>query len=529
MKKKLAAVLFLISIVGMIMSLTAGRESRYSELCITAEERQEIVEGRKVSEGSLATQILFNEYELVRDTAGNRWFYSLIQNSDSAYDPYVECISQENVKVAIVGSEITDELIASGREFEMLIYTDEEYQAVRLAFTTLPLLCVNYDGEMGDTESVPFVLRLFDNRSEATQRVTESDGEIRIRGRYSRNFPKKGYRITLYEESVGENRRESDAALLGMRKDGDWLLYSAYNDQDKVRNVFSSNLWKESCGANNSFGLDNGMEYKYVELFINDQYWGLYALGYPVDSMQLQMTDGEYMYMKSDPYLSELDIDFGAEGAVEGYEIDEMGTNAVESWEPLKNYYKAMLHSGDATYSQLREMVDMENSIDIFLFLNMIQGVDHANLRGENIIHNLYMTNKVSDDGESEIMLYTPWDMDRTWGLGFDVEGIAVSVDQPVLMQTNVVYLLLEQGDEEMKQAVVQRYRELRQGLWSDLQLTTRLYQYEDQIFESGAYARDCNRWPNGAYRVGENKLEIFMGYVLGRTKYMDEFISQYE
>ena len=277
------------------------------------------------------------------------------------------------------------------------------------------------------------------------------------------------------------------------------------------------------------FGLNNGMEYKYVELFINNQYWGLYALGYPIDSLQMQLKTDEYIYAKTDPYLSELEIDYTSEGAVPGYEIDEFGVNMEESWEPLKRYYITMLQSDDKNYSELREMVDIGNSIDIFLFLNMIQGVDHANLRGNNIIHNIYITNKIKKDDMSQIMLYTPWDMDRTWGYGFGYEGYSVLPDQNVLMQTNIVYLLLEQDDEEMKEMLVQRYTELRESFWSDDYLLQLLASYEKQIFGSGAYVRDQIRWPEGVYNDNAANLDTFKMYVLDRMKYLDQFIEQYK
>ena len=528
MKKSLAAVLFLVAIVVMLLHLTAGKESLYSDICITQEERQTLIEGRRKAQDALFTRILFNEYELIYDKGGNRLFYSLIENSDNAYNPYVKCVSEgDDIQLAIVGNTITKEGIVNGEEFEVLVYNEEEYQSIRLVFTTLPLLSLYYDGEMGEYDTMQLNMKLFDNRRYATQRMFEAEGEIRIRGRYSRNFPKDGYRITLYADSLGENRRELETSLLGMRQDGDWLLYAAYNDKEKVRNVFSSNLWKESCASNNALGLDNGMEYKYVEVFLNEEYWGLYALGYPIDSKQLQMTDGEYMYKKTDPYLSELAIDYDKEGAVPGYEIKELGTNLEEDWSPLKEYYQTMLND-DADYSQLRDMVDIQNSLDIFLFLNMIQGVDHANLRGNNIIHNLYMTNKISREDGTEVMIYTPWDMDRTWGYGFDAEWIAVSVDQNVLMQTNIVYLLLEQQDQEMMNMLVERYNQLRESTWSDEHLISLTLMYEEQIFNSGAYRREMERWPEANYIEEEHRLNLFRSYLLERMKYMDMYIGQY-
>ena len=105
-----------------------------------------------------------------------------------------------------------------------------------------------------------------------------SDGNIHVRGRTAQTYPKKGYRISLIQESLGGNTRPNHVSLLGMRQDDDWLLYAAYNDQEKIRNVFSSNLWKYTCATDNAQGMDIGMEYRYLELFVNGEYWGLYAL-----------------------------------------------------------------------------------------------------------------------------------------------------------------------------------------------------------------------------------------------------------
>ena len=80
---------------------------------------------------------------------------------------------------------------------------------------------------------------------------------------------KKGYAVSLTQESVGGHLRDNDISLLGMRQDDDWVLYAAYNDQEKIRNVFSCNLWKDFCSTDNERGIDTGVEYRYLELFMN--------------------------------------------------------------------------------------------------------------------------------------------------------------------------------------------------------------------------------------------------------------------
>ncbi|MBO6255682.1 MAG: CotH kinase family protein [Bacteroidaceae bacterium] len=57
-----------------------------------------------------------------------------------------------------------------------------------------------------------------------------------------------------------------------------FILYSCYADPERARNVFSQNLWTESCGTDNAYNINTGSYYKYVELFLNGEYYGLYAL-----------------------------------------------------------------------------------------------------------------------------------------------------------------------------------------------------------------------------------------------------------
>lgn len=527
MKKRLTLFLSFFTLLILVACLWKGGEKCYAELCISEAEMQEIMADRSQASQALYKEILFNEYALIYDNRDNRFFYSLVENSETAYNPYVKCVSAgTDVRLAIVGREITDEVIRNGEEFGLLFYTDKEYEYVKLAFTTLPLLSVEYEGELSIDEDIPapMKLRMFDNREDATQRIIDAAGEIHYRGRSSRYYPKKAFRFTLYTNSVGENRRENKTALLGLREDGDWILYAAYNDDVKVRNVFSSKIWKESSSESNSCGVDNGMEYKWTELFVNGQYWGLYALGYPIDATQLKMTAGEYMYAKTEPGTLEKNIDPYSEGAIEPYRIRKLGVNAEESWEPLSKFYIAMRDSSDS-YAAFRKITDRQNSIDLYLFLNLIQGVDHADIRGANLTFNLYLTNKFCEGGTRQVMLYTPWDMDRTWGKGFASEGRFVTPDQNVIMETNLVHFLLEEDDEEIKEQLVQRYYELRESTWSEEHLLEILNTYEKQIFLSGAYARDITRWPETNANVKD--LSEFKKYVLERLSYMDIYIQQ--
>jgi len=209
MKKILASIMIAVSIAFILWSVLSDKGSNYSDLCITQTEYQQLMDSRTESTEQLFERILFDEYALFCDSVGNRMFYSLIESSDSAYNPYVECVSiYADARVAFVGSEISNEIIASGIEYDMIVYTEDAYQCFRLAFTTLPLLSINCGTEMPGDIAMPMSMKLFDNRKTSVQRMVASDGEIHIRGGWTRNFPKLGYKFTLYSDSVGNHRRE---------------------------------------------------------------------------------------------------------------------------------------------------------------------------------------------------------------------------------------------------------------------------------------------------------------------------------
>ena len=482
---------------------------------------------RVESEEDLSEGITFNGNALFA-VSGGSYFYSLIEGDEKAYDPVVQV--GDALSVVCEEGTLSEENLAKGEVLQLLIYNDTSYTEIEVTPTTLPLLsisCTESIQHEGDTE---MSFCLYDNREDVSERLTVSAGKIHTRGRSTLDYPKKGYRLTLLKE----DKTERKVNLLGLRKDGDWILYAAYNDQEKLRNVFSMQLWFNGCATDNSFGVVNGMEYRYVEVFLNGEYHGLYALGYPVDAKQLSLADAsdiedkEYMFSKTRG-TDDAEVLTEEGGLPSGYElknryVDQTVTDA--STRALRSFF-CIVNDENSSDEELLACADLNNAIDISLFYCLIIGCDNV---GGKELHNTYITLKNAEGMKQA--LYSPWDLDITWGNNWEYEAPNHTLEYEIWvglnysMPMNPVTVLLERGNETVLTRVKERYEELREGAWSDEAIAVLLDGYESDIYGSGARVREEERWPNGNYNELSEGLDRFREYVKERLRYMDAYIE---
>lgn len=499
------------------------QKESFSSLCITNDEYNQIISTRSFSDSSLIKELIFDGNELFYDKEDNRFYYSLVKDSKTAYNPNVEW-SGIKYNVKIKDTKITDDLIHHNEDIELIIYNNNTYSLAKLTCTTLPLMNVNVDAALEEIESTYQDARmiLFDNENNV---LTDLKGEIRTRGSHTLRYPKKSFKLKLKSDD------NESISLLGLRNSRDYILYAGYNDQERIRNVFSTNLWYESCAMDNSFDIVNGQYYKYYEMFINNKYWGLYAIATPIDefalSLDLNENSSNYLienlYKKMDfeanEYNTNMDI-----YPIDGYQL-KTNVDCEQAWKPLGDFYKTILNTKNIR--DIYDLIDVDNCIDIFLFYNLIQGVDNVSISGyeKNYLHNTFMFSKAYGKGYK--MLYCPWDMDNTWGNSTNGEyGTDPSYNS--IMYINPIFNLLNVHDDRIIELVENRYKDLRNTSWSINELNNKLSYYNDRIFESGAYSREVKKWPDSAKIEVDNELIIFSNYVNKRMSFLDSYINDF-
>ena len=276
-KSRIISALFILASVAAVVCLIffKTKDRGFEEIKIDRDEASRIESARVdlTDRGNGAfgeVSVLFNGHAIFCDKSGITYYYSLPEDSSSAYRPDVEVKSAANdVKIALL-DDITDERIAASEPLEAILYNDEVYQKIKIVCTALPIISIDVKGAIGE-EYVRMTMRVFDNREDASHRVLNCDGKIRVSEIKRAGSDRQSYRIEASEISLGGNTREYKMGLLGMKKDGDWILYSDNGDGRKIRGVFQSN----------TNGADSVPEYRLCELILNGEHVGLYALGHP--------------------------------------------------------------------------------------------------------------------------------------------------------------------------------------------------------------------------------------------------------
>ncbi len=494
---------------------------RFNWIIVDDNKYNSIMETRSEYQDDMISKIEFNGNELFDVSDTNEFFYSMVVKDFNKYNPYIKYKSDlDNTEIVLLENRITDELISKNEHIKLLIYNDDYYKEYEIVVTTLPIMNISYKDNEENNRKVNFGykeiqtenidsdiyggLYIFDNESSI---VTNTNLKFHVRGATSATFPKKGFKLSL-KDNNGESLNRN---LLNMRNDDDWILYAGYNDQERVRNVFSSRIWYDCCASDNQFGIKAGMYYKYVELFMNGKYHGLYALGFQVDDKQLNIKAGEYIYKKSGYYLENNVYDITDDSIVPTYE-NKSANNSAESNRPLKEYFNCI---NSLEYDQILKKHDLNNIFDIYIFNQLIQNVD-----GGKQIYIVY---------KDDIYLYIPWDLDQSFGnvwkdyVKNNIGNYAVDQGDNELGNWYILFLNIK-DNVLFKESLKKRYFELKNNGLTYQNFERIINQYEKAIFGSGAYKRDVITWPSSS--SGMSDLNIFKEYVEARFVSIDNYYN---
>ena len=153
-----------------------------------------------------------------------------------------------------------------------IIFTTTPSQLEPFINSNLPLMLINTHGKgINDEPRIWSEMRIIDNTNTVnalgdSSKFFKYGITIESRGSTSQSFPKKPYGFTTVLPSL----LDTNVSLLGLPEEHDWVLNATYNDKSLMRDVLTYELARRTGRY--------ATRHRYIELFINGSYQGIYVL-----------------------------------------------------------------------------------------------------------------------------------------------------------------------------------------------------------------------------------------------------------
>lgn len=174
--------------------------------------------------------------------------------------------------VLLNGKEITRDMTCKGLQTEMPYKLIYQHRGKEYVFSLTFVRSARTPALYIDTasDSMEYIHEEKGNSEPGIMRLYESDGRLHYEGRLD-SIKGRGNSTWYYEKKPYNLELSSEADLLGMGAAKRWILLANAADSSQMRNKIAYELARE-------MGLPYSPESRWVDLFVNGEYAGLYLL-----------------------------------------------------------------------------------------------------------------------------------------------------------------------------------------------------------------------------------------------------------
>lgn len=317
---------------------------------------------------------------------------------------------------------------------------------------------------------------------------------------------KRNYKIKLKE----------DRKLLGLRNDNNWILDAGQPDVFRLRNRVAMDIWSDMAPplyyAQQEPKARSAISGKVVEVFLNDEYMGIYNFSENMDRKQMKVKkiDAEgnirgclykakgwgYPLMYDTLYVPTNNL--SEEWDHFEVKYPDLADSDTTDWTTLYNAIDFVVMSSEQDFrDHVAEYFDIPVLVDYCIFGSALNAIDNY---GKNIYWAVY------DKTVDKKLTLAAWDLDCTvgqrWASQFNPDFISPHFlfDMTFGLTKRLIQLDVDNFVDKLNT----RYTELRKGILATDSLQRRYQYYYDLITRSGAAKRETTRWSGDSDLNGE-------------------------
>ena len=416
--------------------------------------------------------------------------------------------------------------IAAGHPFEACLSSDTERKAFSLVLTGFPAVCIDKtdpdeivrkEVHQGRIRCIPL------SRADREEEILCS---FHVRGNVSSTLDKRPYKVSLIDRASGKYK----TSLGGLREDDDWILNPLYTDSSRVREMTAYALWDQVTALSDAPQATSRM--RYVELFLDNSYQGIYGLMEPVDGKQLALREGDLLYKidrwdREYPYL---DLYEEMEGETEI--LTDRGFPCVEirfpkdwdrtaTWLPMHAYHAFSFRTHDPqTLADAGLQTDMDSVVSMSLYCALTHAMD-------NTWKNSFLTARRTGDGYT--LCRTIWDLNYVFGdtfvyapdrgyTAFDPRTASAYVP---LEDSTYDFEAFLRADPSLYDALSAKWAQWREGGVNAETVCAAARKNMELLEAGGAMAREMDRWPQE--KTCRESLQEMEEWIRARFAYLDQ------
>lgn len=324
---------------------------------------------------------------------------------------------------------------------------------------------------------------------------------------------KRNYHLKFYNEDGSKMNK----SFFGLRSDFHWRLDAGQIDFARVRNRVCKDIWADFGSAPYYAAYEpktcrSYVRGDFVEVFVNDEYMGIYSLNEHMDRQQLKLKQYDYengefhgglwkpMQLTSTTLFNELP-EFDAksknwdEFVIKYPNIDDVSPT---NYQTLHNAIYFTMNATDEEFlDSAGYYFDIPVFRDYYLFTILMQAPDNY---GKNLYYACY---DVATDPRLTIGV---WDLDCTQGQywsnsisNYHHAEVGPEVDfYNTMLSEHQVFKRLYDLDPTFHGLATERYWELRSTVFNPDSIIARYKTYFDEMKACGADQREIRRWTGG-------------------------------